>query len=662
MGLLSRVSFSVWAATHLLPAFAIAAHLMAAGDRVPYARQLLMDIGRGETSVSKALWHAAASIEEHGAGPQSDPMLLELATLGEVSKRHRERGLHRWASKQAWRTLLPAVYSFKCTKYRGARQGLRAATHHCLLPHEVVGTLADVECQELRDHILGSPSSWAKFWRGLARGSDALVATSDVLGAATDTVGSGVSSGMRVATPMPSAASPNVFIPVGMHGDDAGVSAGEKVLVLTWGALTSAGGAPDTRIVFTMCQATEASKGATVVPKIYKVLAWSFSALASGCWPTTDHEGAVFPPDSARGRRAGSPLLVHNGKLVGGKFAEMRGDWKYLKETMHLHEHYGKTQVCHRCKASKAPGPRHYGHFGRTHPLRGTAVSHAAWSRAQLQSTSPCPLIGVPGFTMELCYFDLMHTLDLGVLQVAVPSALHEVTRDSRIFPGRNLEERLLSATQRYHEWCAEHRIAEKAKAITRKWVDLPHPRVTQQQVKAAAMRSMAYWVRDVLAPTRRTSRGAQCRWAFFHYVCSADEVMRQAGRHLRSAEREALARKTEAALHIYLQLHARARARGLSLWRLLPKHHAWSHIAYDNCGTNPRVVHCYLDEDMVGRMKRLYTKCHASTAPSRALLRYILQQCMHWLALYEKVHPRLLKRPASDLAAAPPAQRRRAN
>ena len=122
---------------------------------------------------------------------------------------------------------------------------------------------------------------------------------------------------------------------------------------------------------------------------------------------------------------------------------------------------------------------------------------------------------------------------------------------------------------------------------------------------------------------------------------------MRRAGRHMRAKERRALAHCTEAALQLYRWQHVRAKQRGLALWKLLPKLHAWSHIAYDNGGTNPRHVHCYVDEDMVGRMKRLYVRCHARSAPSTALLRYILLQCMHWLDKFEQAHPRLQPQPA---------------
>lgn len=39
----------------------------------------------------------------------------------------------------------------------------------------------------------------------------------------------------------------------------------------------------------------------------------------------------------------------------------------------------------------------------------------------------------------------------------------------------------------------------------------------------------------------------------------------------------------------------------------------------------------CYKDEDMVGRCKRIYNKCHASGAPRSALLRYTIMVGLRW-------------------------------
>ena len=86
-----------------------------------------------------------------------------------------------------------------------------------------------------------------------------------------------------------------------------------------------------------------------------------------------------------------------------------------------------------------------------------------------------------------------------------------------------------------------------------------------------------------------------------------------------------------ERALKLYNALAAEAVKCGRALWRLRPKLHACTHIGFDHGGTNPRWVHCYADEDMVGRMKRLYKKCHGATAPWRALQRYMIMVGLRW-------------------------------
>ncbi len=309
----------------------------------------------------------------------------------------------------------------------------------------------------------------------------------------------------------------------------------------------------------------------------------------------------AFKPGSRRARLAGTPLCTLGNRPIGALLHEVRGDWKFLRECLHLKEHYNsKGRLCHRCFATKRRGPQHFGDFRRTAPSRAL-VSHQEFERAQRARGNPTPLLDMPRFNIARVHFDLMHCMDLGILQVAVPSALHELTRDASVFPGRALNDRLEAATAAYHEWCAANgHASNKARAITRPWVTLPHPQIGQLHCKAAAMRTMAYWVRDVCAPLQ-VSRAGHVRWAFFYYLCSADEVMRRAGRHLRRAEHEAVACKTESALQCYAWLHHRSRARGIPLWKILPKHHAWTHIAYDNMGVNPRAVHCYMDEDMVG-------------------------------------------------------------
>ena len=67
-------------------------------------------------------------------------------------------------------------------------------------------------------------------------------------------------------------------------------------------------------------------------------------------------------------------------------------------------------------------------------------------------------------------------------------------------------------------------------------------------------------------------------------------------------------------------------------LWKLQTQMHMVTHMAYDMAPeANPRRVHCYGDEDMVGRFKKLVSGCHPLTAGTRAVLRYSIMIAFRW-------------------------------
>ena len=175
---------------------------------------------------------------------------------------------------------------------------------------------------------------------------------------------------------------------------------------------------------------------------------------------------------------------------------------------------------------------------------------------------------------------------------------------------------------------------------------------MTQLNAKAAAMRSMAYWVRD-LCLEHASTHGAHgaLRAALFCAFVQADVTCRRAGRHMGDDARAALAESVEQALVAYNGLARNALADGKQLWKVLPKLHALSHLGFDNNGINPRSVSCYQDEDVVGRMKRVYAKCHGLTAPQRALERYVIMAALRF-----RQHLMILRGVVAGPAAAGPA------
>ena len=81
-------------------------------DRWTQLRTVLLQIGSGEAPAASVL-RTASTLAEGNPG---------LATLGNLAGLVRvdegEKALHRWASKQMWRRLLPELYTFVTEKFR----------------------------------------------------------------------------------------------------------------------------------------------------------------------------------------------------------------------------------------------------------------------------------------------------------------------------------------------------------------------------------------------------------------------------------------------------------------------------------------------------------------------------------------------------------------
>jgi hypothetical protein len=150
-------------------------------------------------------------------------------------------------------------------------------------------------------------------------------------------------------------AAPAACVPLGIHGDDAGVRSGgkEKILVLTWGAVAGKQNTLDSRLLFTSVKLSETP----CVREVYRVLVWSMQVLFRGVYPDADHTGRPWPPGSWRAEQAGKPLALVGGKIWSGCWRELRGDWKWLKESLELERHYGTPgNMCHlRLPQSNAP-------------------------------------------------------------------------------------------------------------------------------------------------------------------------------------------------------------------------------------------------------------------------------------------------------------------
>ena len=153
----------------------------------------------------------------------------------------------------------------------------------------------------------------------------------------------------------------NRRIPFGMHGDDAGVAGKQQVLGISWGSVCQSLSTMDSRICFTAIRTGDCVRHDTI-KNLYRVFTWSVNAMSNGFWPYADHDGKLFSKtyEPWRFRMAGKALA----EGFRGAWTELRGDWKYLVETLHLQGYYGNAdRICHLCNVRKIFGEHRYTDF-----------------------------------------------------------------------------------------------------------------------------------------------------------------------------------------------------------------------------------------------------------------------------------------------------------
>jgi hypothetical protein len=360
------------------------------------------------------------------ACPGAPTEVQQLAHLSGGS--HFERNLHRWASRQVFSCLFPAPYEFIVPFKRGDRQ------HFAILPHELFGSIYSAGLDIFHRLFTGGERNLQEWWERAAAIDDSWYRHHPVIR----------------ATP-----NPLLRVPYGVHGDDAGMAGAESVLVITWGSVAVYGPTLDTRLLFSVVKVNEMIKPDTL-QECYSVLRWSLEALARGRYPDRDHRDVLFSPTHHPERFRWAKELIA-GEMVGA-WSEMRGDWKWLAESLYLQTHYGTPGICHLCRAHRIIRRLDYREVGPDARHRNTLVTAWDWWVLYSSAVLVSPLIMIVGFNCWRVLIDALHTLDLGLYQHAAASAVWQFTEpreDGGHYDGDTRQARLDNCYDQYKRWCA---------------------------------------------------------------------------------------------------------------------------------------------------------------------------------------------------------------
>jgi hypothetical protein len=408
-------------------------------------------------------------------------------------------------------------------------------------------------------------------------------------------------------------------VPLLLHGDAGGYTNRDSLEVTSWGGLLCSEDTWRCRYIATVfvCSAEQGGRGGTM-DVIWSVLRWSFAACFEGRHPAVDHNGRAFPPGSALLDVAGAALCP------GGHFGvvhALTGDMEFFAKRFELNAFYpGSASPCSLCGCNRTSVPfkdlRLDGAWAATvlHPPQGQPTAAQVFQ--------------IPGVNIFTVRLDLLHILDLGVLQHFIGSALWSFVYMQEV-AGGTIQERIANLWVIIRALYASSRSASRLGRLDLTMFTNPNrPRAEYPclKVKAAEARHLlpivAELCRRFSTGTGRDAARVVCAEGFVRF----SELCAAGGPHLSLGDANAARAALASALLSYMRLSANAAANHQLLYNIPNKFHFLAHIADQVRWLNPQLVWTYQLENLIGRAKKVAERCKPGTAPLKLPRSFMLR------------------------------------
>ena len=323
---------------------------------------------------------------------------------------------------------------------------------------------------------------------------------------------------------------------------------------------------------------------------LIRVLVWSLEALAAGCWPRTRHDGGAWlqPADGRRARRAGQPLGTR------AALVEVRGDWKFLKETFKLPGWNTLSGICWRCSCT----PEGLRQVGLDAPWRQEPLDHwGLLARMLRDGVALSPIWSAPWVRSSIFKIDWLHAVDQGVSADFLGNLFWSLLAWRRL-PGATQGARCGALWALMDRFYREHDVADRLQGLQLGMLRQPNasPRL---RGSAAQVRALVPFAAQLAAsccrgdvPAEAAAReGALALQACYAAALSQDTFNREV--FSESCRRFA-------ALLVALE----GAAPEGRLWRVKPKLHLFLELSREHAP--PSLSWTYRDEDFGGSMAAL--------------------------------------------------------
>jgi len=404
-------------------------------SEAPLAKSLLLDWSKGDTSARKVQKTANDSCRQEG--DHASYTMLALRGIGKrgLQPHHCDRDLKRLKLSPTDALSVPEPYEFKVNQKKKKDEGIEEVTHYMVLPSDWLGKLH--ENKSVFDKlILGDPGERETFWEHEAEWPDChrhhIQDTAQC-------------------------------VPIGLHGDDAGVYLKEKLLVLQMHSLLANDDNMFQKLLITVMTYSLAIGGVTM-NMILNVLKWSLASCYFGIHPPHDHLLQEWEPGTVQHRLGQARAYIANGWCLIWNHIE--GDWKFHKEFWSI-RHYGMLLICHWCNACKRGSEDMvYTNIRDDAGWRRTYITTAEHLAGLRDDRTHNPMYGLPNFSLWRIFIDSMHSLELGMVQIIWGSLLTDLCMQGCYGEG-SMKERLERVHHRYLQHCDTHNTTARCEKFT---------------------------------------------------------------------------------------------------------------------------------------------------------------------------------------------------
>lgn len=151
---------------------------------------------------------------------------------------------------------------------------------------------------------------------------------------------------------------PNDTCPITWHCDGVKIYKTHKAWVYSFASAVRKGPSLNTKLLFMIFRENEQVKPDTH-RCIAKIIGWVMKVLMTGKYPTRNHKGELYPPDSVEAGRSGE-RFAGNWRFAFGAF---KADLEARVQVHQLARNWQSDSICEHCLANKLPNQMVYTNF-----------------------------------------------------------------------------------------------------------------------------------------------------------------------------------------------------------------------------------------------------------------------------------------------------------